>query len=380
MAEITPDQALLATYKVSDGVNTAFVNRVMESIESTQQSHFFATLRHMPKFALIIAAIVGVLVISGTAYAAYQLWLKPHVSVQQFEPNQQGRQEALVAFQNCKDTKNARYEVKNGAGLNAEKVEQLLQARCEMDAINEWAYNTHPTKVDVPPIAYPGAFTVIKIDGNDITLDGTTEDITVTTNDKTMTIIDGIPAGMSSLKVGDTVTFVQKYTYNRENGQPTSRELLGVITLQLPGEFYETTMQNMVAKRAECHGNTTESCVQGSSIDVYPRNGESNAAPVEPGERFELQGRIVEHDGKTVRLKASSGAIYTINAPTDIIENFNTQHGPNYGGLRIEVGDMLSVLYTKKWGEDPKNVNANQLRTATLLVEMLNKQDGYKKY
>lgn len=379
MAEITPDQALLASYKVSDGVNNAFITRVMDNLESAPRMNLFAALRHMPKFALVIAAIVGVLVVSGTAYAAYQLWLKPNATVQNFSQNQEGRNEALVAFQNCQGQANSQYEVKSGADLSAEQIEQLMRARCEMDAINKWAYSLMPIQDGIPPMAYPGAFTITKIEGNSISLKGSMDSPTLTATDKTATVIDGVQTGFGGLNVGDTVTYVEYNTYGPEGGHPTSRTLMGIVKLQMPIEFYDTTMQNMVAVRTACYGNAAESCVQSGSIDVYPRDGENNMARVTPGERFEIQGRIVEHNGKTVRVKASSGAIYTINAPIDMVAKFNTQNSPDYG-TTIEVGDMLMVLYTKKSGEDPKVIEPNQLRSVSLLIEMIRKQDPIKKY
>jgi hypothetical protein len=380
MAKITPDQALLASYKVSDGMNTAFINRVMGSLEPAPKlNNFMASLQHMPKFALVVSAIVCALVLSGTAYAAYQLWLKPNATVQNFSQNQEGRNEALVAFQNCQGQANSQYEVKSGAGLNAEQIEQLMRARCEMDAINKWAHSLLPVQDATPPMAYPGGFTITKIDGNSVNLSGDMDSPTLTATNKTAIVVNGLQTSLDNLKVGDTVTYVEYNTYGPEGGHPTSRTLMGIVKLQMPIEFYDTTMQNMVAVRTACYGNAAESCVQSGSIDVYPRDGENNMAKVTPGEHFEVQGRIVAHDGKTVQLKASSGAIYTINAPIDMIAKFNTQNSPDYG-TAIEVGDMLMVLYTKKSGEDPKVVEPNQLRSVSLLIEVIRKQDPIKKY
>jgi hypothetical protein len=380
MAKITPDQALLASYKVSDGASNVFVARVMKEIKpAAKMNNFFESLRHVPKFALVIAAAASVIIVSGTAYAAYQLWLKPSASVQHFGQNQEGRNEALVAFRNCQGQANTKYEVKSGADLNAEQIEQLMRARCEMDAINKWAYSLMPTQVETPAMAYPGAFTITKINGNNVTLKGELDSPTLTANDTTAIIVDGMPTALSNLKVGDTVTYVEYNTYNPGGGHPTSRTLMGIVKLQMPVEFYDNTMQNMVAVRIACYGNTSESCVQSGSIDVYPRDGENNMAKVTAGDHYEVQGRIIAHDGKTVRIKASSGAVYTINAPIDMVTKFNTQNSSDYG-VRIETGDMLMVLYTKKSDEDPKTIESNQLRSVSLLIEVIRKQDPLKKY
>lgn len=380
MAEVTIDQALVASYEGSYA-NTAFIEKVMSTITPEPKNNtFFAKLRHTPKYALVIAAITGMLVISGTAYAAYQLWFKPGVTVNQFEQNQYGRNEALVTFQNCQKDANVRYEVKSAANLNAEQVGQLLRARCEMDAINKWGASVSPTTTGVPPVAYPGAFTVTKIDGSTVSLHSPTYNTTVNVTDKTVAIVDGVPVTPSNLKVGDTVTYVEYNTYGPEGGHPTSRTLYAIVVLQLPAEFYDNNLQNMVAVRKACLGNTTETCVESGSIDVYPRNGESNIAKVEPGDGYELQGRIVALDSASVSLKASSGTIYTFTAPYDVIARFNTQHSADYGGMAIGVGDMLSILYTKKQGEDPKTVRPNQLRSVSLMIEVVAQQDGYKKY
>jgi len=379
MAKITVDQALLASHDPAS-MNPLFINRVMDVVEQPKMNTLFASLQRMPKFALALAVIATLLAVSGTTYAAYQLWFKPNATVQQFGQNQEGRNEALVTFKNCQNQASTRYEVKSNASLTAPQVEQLLRARCEMDAINKWALSASPTTTEAPPMAYPGAFTVTKIDGTKVSLHNPTYDTTVTVTEKSIAIINGVPVAASSIKVGDLVTYVEHYTYNPGGGHPTSRTLLAIVTLQLPAEFYDTTMQNMVATRKACYGNPTESCIESGLIDVYPRNGENNMATVEPGDNFEVQGRIVKHDGNTVSLRASSGAVYTFTAPHDVIAKFNTENSAGYENTKIGVGDMLMILYTKKQGEDPKAIQPNQLRSVSLLIELISKQDPLKKY
>lgn len=378
MAKITIDQALLASYEAT--ANTAFITRVMDNLEQPKMNTIFASLRRAPKFALALAAVVGVLAISGTAYAAYQLWLKPNASVQQFGQNQEGRDEALVAFKNCQDNAQARYEVKSSASLNPQEIEQLLRARCEMDAITRWADASLPQTSRENSMVYPGAFTIAKIDGTTVSLRGKDSNPTVAITDQTTVVVDGAAVAATALHVGDTVATVERLTYGPEGGSPTSRTLLGLVALQMRAEFYEPSMQNRVAERKTCYGNPAETCVQSGSIDVYPRNGENNSAPVTPGDMFEIQGRIVEHNGNTVRIKASSGAIYTIAAPLDMLAKFNTQNSGDYQGTKIVVGDMLAVRYSQKASDDHKNVQPQQLQSVNLLIEVINKQDPIKKY
>jgi hypothetical protein len=380
---ITPDQALIASHETGDGINTAFVDRVMKTINSPARPRPFAmftTWRHMHRLAFAIMAIAALALVSGTAYAAYQLWLKPHAQVQHFGQNQYGRNEALVTFQNCKDSASTTYEVKSSSQLTAEQLSQLLQAKCEMDAITAWANAQEPSGLHAITALYPGAFTVESINGDTYELHGKLEDRTVTITKDTAFIVHGMQVGREAIHVGDTVGYVEKNSYAPGGGWPTERKSIAIVALELPAKMYEIDLQNQVAKRQDCHGNPGESCVNSGSIDVFPRYGEDNTAPTDSGDMFEIQGRIVEHQGTTVKVKASSGAIYTITAPIDIIASFNTKASANYNGITIENGDMLSVRYSQNPWNDHKTIQPRQVQSVSLLIELVKKTDPIKKY
>lgn len=381
MAAITIDQALSAAHEPLDGANRQFIARVMDNIDSiTPPSGSFARLRHLPRAALVAMLLAALVVVSGTAYAAYQLWLKPHATIQQFGTNQYGREQALVGFQNCKDTASATYEVKSSANLTAEQVRQLLQARCEMDAITSWANSNQPPTPSTMTTLYPGAFTVSSIHGDTYNLHGTNEDITVNATKDTSFIVHGMQEGKDAIHTGDTVGYVEQDTYPTGGGWPTTRKPIAIVRLEMPANMYEPSLQNQVAKRQDCAGNPGESCVNNASIDVYPRNGESNAAPTVAGTHRQIQGRIVNHKDATVTIKASSGALYIITAPLDFIAKFNTQYSQNYQNTTIQNGDMLTVDYVQPDNANPKTILPDQLQSVSLMIEMVNKTDAIKKY
>jgi hypothetical protein len=378
---ITPDQALIASHEAGDGINSAFVNRVMSAITSPARPLAgFTKWRHMHRLAFAIIAIAALALVSGTAYAAYQLWLKPQADIQHFGQNQYGRNEALVRFQNCKESAAATYEVKSSSQLTAQQLSQLLQAKCGMETIESWANATAPTSLHTITQLYPGAFTVKSIKGDTYELHGSREDRTVTVTKDTAFIVHGMQVGRDAIHVGDTVGYVEKDTYAPGGGWPTERKSIAIVAFELPAGMYEVDLQNQVAQRQDCHGNPGESCVNSGLIDVYPRNGENNAAQTDPGDYFTIQGRIVEHSGATVKLKASSGKIYTITAPLDMLANFNYTYSQNYSGTTIQIGDMLMVDYIQPPSADHKVIQPRQLRSVALMIEMVKKTDGIKKY
>lgn len=382
MVKITSDQALIASHEAADGINTTFVNRVMSTITSPNKSLTpFAQWRHLHRFAFVLIAVAALAFVSGTAYAAYQLWLKPKVEIQQFGQNQYGRNEALATFQNCKENAGTSYEVKSSSQLNAEELGQLLRARCEMDAITAWAAATSGTdNITSMLMLYPSALTVTSINGNTYELHGTQGDKTVNITEDTTFIVHGLKVARDAIHVGDTVAYVEKNTYAHNGNWPTERRPIAIVALELPAKFYENNLQNQVAKRKSCYGNPSDTCVDSGSIDVYPRNGENNSAPTEPGDHFVIQGRIVEHNDATIKIKGSSGAIYTITTPLDMIADFNNRYSQNYDGTTIQIGDMLMVNYNQPADADHKVIQPGRVQSVVLMIEVVRKTDGIKKY
>lgn len=386
MDKINIEQALIASAK--DKTNSVFTKRVMTSIsknkvvEPHNRKSFFNKIWHLPRYAIIAMAVLLTALASGTAYAAYQLWLAPSAQITSSSQNQYNRKEVVVGFQNCGKTASAKYEVKSGNLLSDTEVAHLLQARCEILTITNWANKQWESNTPTKSVNVSAeSFAVTKISDNTIDASSDSFSTTLQFTSSTKFIVNGLETDANAIKPGDNILYVELDSYaSASGGSPTKRELMAVIKLELPAIAYSTSRQYMVAERQVCYGNTGESCVLGASIDVYPRDGENNLAPTAPGDPYEIQGEIVSHNGNNFELKASSGAIYSIAAPIDAVTEFNAKYSGNYEGARIELGDKLLVRYSQNENDDHKVVLSEQVQSIVLLIELAEKTDPLKKY
>jgi hypothetical protein len=122
----------------------------------------------------------------------------------------------------------------------------------------------------------------------------------------------------------------------------------------------------------KCGIDLADTCPEAGSVDVYMNavsyiaSSDSSAitddtlAPRDGTEMVEVFGKITALNDNRVQIITSSGREVGINWYRNVIEEFNTQSGPNYktteGPLRVEAGDSISIRFYYKDGMDTKGL------------------------
>ncbi len=366
MDKITIEQALIASQSGSAQSNN-FTERVMKSIKNKRRlTLLFNIPSKFAKLAMTLVAICCAALTTGAVYAAYQIWLAPSVEVQPTGQNQ-----VLATFTNCNTIASARYEIRSGSSLNSKEISQILQARCEISAIQTWE-NSQNTNNNQLVLESDEAYLVTSVSGAKISLQSSDLNKDVIVTNKAQFFVNGISSSADSIQVGDAVFYVERNTYNQSGGSPTKSDLLAIFKMDLPVEAYSVNKQNLVIERTTCLGNPDDSCLADSaSIDVYPRGDEAAymANTPESGDLYEVQGEIVSISAASFTLQGSSGALYQIDTPQNIIDEFNKKDSGNYGHHTIQVGDKLSVFYWQGLDDDHKAIKADQLAKVSLLMQ-----------
>jgi hypothetical protein len=417
---------LIAARPENYASNKAFTDRVMAKLRSPEiisdsirkmsvnkKETFFMKLRHLPKLA-IVAIAVGILVIlSGTTYAAYKLlWEHPSVTVEQPTTNQFGRTQVMASFENCANQSAATaFEIKTGSTLDPAEIGKILQARCELEAVREWSgTNKRPqgpdqkwlqsegTHTQTMRMVSPVASEVVSINPASLALTGdqynTPKDPLTLTN-TTQYIINNHESTIDQIHPGDSVLYVYDVTYDfvtkkTPTGYSTSSTvakdvvITHLIKVDLPFEYYGPTKQNQIAERSACMGNPQDSCVQTAAVDLYENYPTELILPDENGEppfdSREIQGIIIEHTGTTLKIQSSSGRIFTLTTPLDIVADFNVNRSAEYNNITVEKGDMLMVRYAVDKTSTSLELGPSEIRSIQLELSMIQKGDPVRKY
>lgn len=412
----TVEQLIIASHSGHDK-NTRFTEAVMVSIKrttpsgalSTSRSSVWNRLRHLPKFAVIVLALLGLMIASGTAYAIYTLWPKPAVTVTAPEKNQFGRSQFSVSLENCAGSNRASYEIKRGSTLQNDEIPKVLQARCERDVIKKWAGDSGLIEQDQRAGTAPRMYQ----NGETVEFDGISHVASVISgfDEKTITLsgdewnspkeplplaadVKFYSAGeeikREELKLGDAVLFIahDKYQYkmrqdpygseSRLHGELIEKVVTHVIRVELPFEYYGPTKQNQIAERQPCHGNPDDTCIQGGGVDLY-ENLNLNIRLTETMMRT-VQLTIEKIEGKVITAKSSSGRIFTLTLPQDIIGHYNQFRSSSYNNVKVGAGDMLSVTYVEAETEHSLMLNESSIQSIHVVIDFIYKNDPLKKY
>lgn len=411
------DRRIVAARPDTSSSNADFTDAVMSKINNneifsasirnmdvTKKETFMMKLKTLPKFAMIAVALGALLLLSGTAYAAYQLlWAKPHVELTELTTSTSGREEAILSTKQCGPSEAQRYELKKGAPITADRIPAIVQAQCEMQAIQTWAYDTYgnnPTSepkngepYDHTSAVVPMATKVEKLEGDTITFASNDRynqpAVTYTKSSNVIYIVDGKESNASAIHVGDTVAYVLKTTLRltkNESGEYSGggmpeETLVAVVKLSMPFEDYDQFAWQSLTEREICYGNPDDLCLTGYSgaIDIYMRSGNPDFSSGEILTK-EIQGVITQINGNTFTLKSSSGSLFTITTPKDEIANFNTNRSAEYSNIKIKVGSTVSVHYTEKESEHSKTIGSDKVFWFSLKLEMVRKGDPIKPY
>ncbi len=410
--------ALLTASRDTRHDSSEFTDRVMTAIQSseilssrlrsmnvTNRETFFMKIKHLPKFAIIAIALAALALLSTGVYAAYQLlWSKPSVEVSTSPTSASGRKEVTLSASNCGNRGLAeRYELKKNAIITEAQVADVVKAQCELQAINTWVEDSFPQPIPPDPMGsvktydekHSRASMAVQLQAKDatsVTFAAQTKygvpEETLSIGKDVLFIADGSVVTADKIAVGDPVVYVSVDTIHMtpspdcteqhcsSSGSTASKELKAIIKLSYSFEKYDPLAWQSLAERTACEGNAADSCVNGASIDLYMGNGVASG----DNKYKEIQGAITEINGKTVKLRSSSGTIFTVTTKEDVIEEFNTKRSPLYENKLIKVGSSLAVTYGEKQSQSSKVITPAMLLRVNFQLEMVSKGDSLKPY
>lgn len=405
-------------------IEVDFTDRVMSRIRNPEilssqirkksvnkKETLFMKLRHLPKFAVIAIAIGALLLVSGSAFAAYQLlWPKPHVEVSQPTTSPSGRQQVAISFDQCGDNTTAKhYELKRNATITADQIPAVLKARCELDAIGTWAKQAFPSDErmqtqykDLSP--YDSTMTDIAMatrikakDASSITFEGLTKynqvDKTIDAPATVRYISGGREVKADDIKVGDPVVYVTSELslmtpqpgcseqHCSISGAPVSSTLLAVVKLSQPLQDYDQFAWQSLTEIDTCSGNPADSCLTGyaGAVDLYEGNATFTAGSDDQAK--EIQGVVTSLDGPSTTIQSSSGTLFTIQTPSDVITTYNTQKAARYyNNQQVKIGSHLIVRYVESADLHNHTIPAKSLSSFQLSIELVGKSDPVEAY
>ena len=417
-------EALLAAARPKNiHANDDFTDEVMSSIHSSEilssqirkksvnkKETLFMKLRHVPKFAIIAIAIGALLVVSGSAYAAYQLlWPKSHVEISQPTTSVSGRQEVAISFADCgSGSLTSQYELKSNATITIDEVPGVVKAHCELNAITTWADATFPHDKHFAPFRTDKEYDSVLLntsmsthikssDTSSITFTGLTKynrtDETFTTSSKTRYIAGGMDVSAKDITLSDPVVYVTSEVNHitqsancspqhcSSSGKPVSKELLAVVKLSLPFQNYDQFAWQSLSERITCIGNPEDTCLTGYSggIDLY--QGGATASRQNNTQMKEIQGVVTQLSGKTTTIRSSSGTLFTVVTLTDVVASYNTQKAAQYyNNQTVTVGSSLVVRYLEGADQRSHTIAPESLISVQLQIEIVGKSDPVKAY
>lgn len=363
------EKRIIAAQPLARG-KSEFVARTMLAVKQakTRETFFHALrntnmtkkslltkLKHLP--GIMVAAIVigALLFVSGTAYAAYKLWLSPGARIKSVE-QKFGRDQALIDMKNCNSYQGkVQVEINDDKSGSPDEAAKGLVAHCEIEAIQSWAIKD--LSEDPSSVLFP--FTINDIKYQQVSVSNPYKDTrTFNLNDATPIVFKGDIVKLSSLSKGDAVAIVVS---------GPKKELRALVKLSYPVRYYYSpNLQNSYHTRHECYGNPNSSCINLPSLDVL-RDGEGGANPDTRGEARLIQGRLTSYTETQFKLQSTSGEIYTVYTSTNIMGIFNA--GNPYGDIMIEKDDVLEVRYSQTSGDNPKEIQPTQYHTVQLLLQ-----------
>lgn len=378
----------------------------IRNMDVTKKETFMTKIKRLPAFVLVAIVLGVALLLSGSAYAAYQLlWQKPVVHVSTPTKSVSGRDEVAISIEQCGDsTLASHYELKRNATINSDQVAGVVKARCELDTIGTWAqkeysngkddrFNRMPNTTEPYDSEYISTSMATHIKSRSTTsivFVGLTKynqtDKTFAVTDTVRYFANGVEVNASDITADDPVIYI---TRNREHmtpasdcnemhcsisGTPLGEDLLAVVKLSLPFENYDQFAWQSLTERTTCAGNPDDSCLTGfiGGIDLY--NGTASVT-LENNEMKEIQGTVTQLNGKSVVIKSSSGSLFTITTPTDVISTYNKTKAGKYNNQTAKIGSTLRVSYVEAPNQHSKTLTSDILIDVYLQTEGVGKSD-----
>jgi len=371
----------------------------------------FMKLRHLPKLAVIAIAAGALVLVSGSAFAAYQLlWPKPEVHVSQPTTSTGGRQEVAISYEKCgSNTLASRYELKSNATISIDEVPGVVKAQCELGAIGEWAENTFPHDARFAPMNTNKEYDSVGLSTSmathiktrsdtSVTFVGLTkymqEDVTLDVTPGVRFIVDGHDATAADISVDDPIVYITSETRHMVqspdctsmhcsiSSTSNTRKLLAVVKLSSEFKFYDQFAWQSLTERATCQGNPNDTCLSGyiGGIDLYMGNA-TMTLDDKTVQMKEIQGVVTALNGASTTIRSSSGTLFTIVTPSDVVNAYNTQKAAKYyNNQTVGIGSSIVVSYIEKIDQYSRTLNATNLISVYLRTEQVGKSDPVNAY
>lgn len=411
------EKLLLAARPDTYSANSKFADTVMRGIQHSEillsavrkmdvnkKETFIMKFKHLPRIAIVAIALGALVVVSTSAYAAYQLfWAKPEVRVIESKTSVSGRDEVLLSTSGCDTTSSTRYELKKGSTIEADRISAVVQAHCELQAIENWARQSYgdQSMADLSGLetnSKPVRQTIVVTSmathlqtkqGSSFTFAGLDKygwpKNTLKADKNVKYIVDGENSTADAIKEGDSVVYVAtgniSMTRNQNGSIDTDnnpdRTLVAVIKLSMPFEDYDQFAWQSLSQRETCYGNPNDDCVAGgASIDLYMGGG--NAGISGSTIMKEIQGNVVGLNGNKTSIRSSSGTVFTVTTPTDVVTDYNTNKAARYyNNQKVILGSSISVQYAEDKGAHATEISAAYMR---FQIELVSKGDPVKAY
>ena len=341
-------------------------------------------LKHLPKMAAILLAFGALFLLTGTTYAVVKtVEALTQVKVNQTGTNTFGREELNVNLENCggKTINGTKYELTNGSGLNNDDAARTLQARCDVDAINNWILAHPQWASSLPFLAHSSkADTISSINNDSITLkEGGVKKFT---NDMVV-VLNNNDVSKDTLKVGDSVIVFPDASDGLMNKTPLP---LSIFVVSQPTKYYSRDYQTYVSERGHCPNNPTRECLLNGSRDytslTVAYGGAYYDKVIQKMENTKnVQGKVLSYNDNEIKLDVGGGVVYTIHTQSNVIDIYNTTTvytlksfdsiyaSTEPEALKIYKGDTLDVAYSEEPSQSSNDIPYANLFGMQLVVE-----------
>jgi hypothetical protein len=375
-------------------------------ITHTKQKLTMRIIKLTPK--LLLLNIVVVLTILGlTGYTYAQKNEQEKLQILREHINQSGRTEfeTNISPNECDTTNNPnltnQFEIKKGTKVTSADSIKIIEAWCNTTAAEKFLWKHFPlTSKHFDPLDQTSTGIIGQIvEKNDNNLlinppgytgynfNPALETFTLTPETKIFKDKTLVP--QDTLQKGDIVMFMMHYRYASEKGGgPVSKETLGVYILPTDPEFtwYNLDLQHSITQIEMCSGNPQDRCSFTGSFDFFPSGGgEGNT--INPlyvqnnqGEMKKIAGVLTEINETYVKIKSSSGRIFTIEFGSNPTEDFNRDRYQYYNNDKVTLGDTLLVTYNEPSNEHGTTIHSHQIFNAVIMIEFIGKTQPIKKY
>jgi hypothetical protein len=368
--------------------------------------------------ALLVVTILG---FSGYTYAQKEEQKKLEILKQHI--NETGRTE-IETNMSC-DSRNSNltnlYEVHKNAKLKPDEAKFAIEAMCVMGQAEEFARKIIPSlNLKIRPYQWKdlkigetyeeistGRYykvTEVKdgfLHGDDMFESGSGPDgenpaLSIAASAKAYELGIDKPLPISAVKKGAIIMPIEVFTNVMISGggsDAKARKTVAIIILPDTPEFkwYSPNMINSISRVQTCEGNPQDRCTSSGGIDLFPVDqGEDNLnhnfTPLQyPYAKDgpvmkEIVGTLTEINNTYVKIKSSSGRIFTIKFGSNPVRYYNENHSQYQNNVKIELGDTISVRYSELPYQHATSIENEHIMNASFVIEMTSKYDPVKKY